>query len=246
MQTQVLVARRLEFLKQVATDPVPYQTNQMYLVVVSNIFGVEAWNSYRSTYPRDLQMIVVADMTEGITNEWGQCVPLQTQTSSTLSNRFTSNNGANGLSVPANTWTGFDDINWATYIRVLLQEVLRFLQQQFLFPPLFQFLAKPERFIAPSQAGFEQGQGFYAPRWWLSLKTRLRFIMVDRRDSNRIVGLLNLSSSDEPVDITQALTDGARGGGTNQAYQPDASRGSMWITNERLAVPISSSQPLAS
>jgi hypothetical protein len=45
-----------------ATNSPPNETNQMYTLTISNVFGMEAWNSYSNAYPRPLQVRVFMDM----------------------------------------------------------------------------------------------------------------------------------------------------------------------------------------
>lgn len=56
LQNVVTVARKLTFHRN-PQQPVD-RTNQMYIVGISNIFGVQAWNSYSNTFPRDLEIVV--------------------------------------------------------------------------------------------------------------------------------------------------------------------------------------------
>src|SRR5204862_3922192 len=70
MQTKVFVTRLLEFKRSVSSGPVT-QTNQMYVVGITNTFAVEAWNSYLTNYPRDLQLVTTVSMTATMTNEMG-------------------------------------------------------------------------------------------------------------------------------------------------------------------------------
>ena len=63
MQTSVQVTRKLEFRRKRGDEnSPPTETNQMYTLTISNVFGMEAWNSYSNAYPRPLQMRVFMDM----------------------------------------------------------------------------------------------------------------------------------------------------------------------------------------
>ncbi|HWX18566.1 MAG TPA: hypothetical protein VN578_01545, partial [Candidatus Binatia bacterium] len=239
MQTQVQICRKLEFLKHDALDAQPYQTNQMYLLSISNAFGVEAWNSYSNIYPRDLQMVVVADMTEGITDESGQPVPVfdSNSGSTTASNRVIRFTPPPALVIPSNTWAGFDDLRHPQYAKYSFQTP--FLPSSnggfFFFQTNCSYSQVQRQFIVPFQTSFETGAGFPVPRWWLNLKTRFRFIMVDT-EANRIVDYVSLVSADGPEDLTTAITSGAHCG-TDQRYVQDAFIGSMWCTNQLVTDP---------
>src|SRR5439155_21679879 len=66
METSVSVTRKLEFVAPILRDPKftrPVQSNQMYLIAISNVFGLEAWNSYSNAYPSPLQVVVDTEIT---------------------------------------------------------------------------------------------------------------------------------------------------------------------------------------
>src|SRR5437867_4159361 len=69
-------------------------TNQMYVVGITNLFGLEAWNSYTNVYPRNLQMVVAANMTAILTNELGASLLTSRTNYGVITN------------IPANTWRG--------------------------------------------------------------------------------------------------------------------------------------------
>ena len=74
---------------------------------------------------------------------------------------------------------------------------------------------------------FERGIGFPVPHFWLSLRTRARFILVDTALANRIIDYVNLDSTEPPLDITlMAQTNGL----CEASYIPDGSPGSLWCT----------------
>src|SRR4029078_4469045 len=70
LENGITVTRKLHFHRINTSLPVS-QTNQIYSLMISNSFGAQAWNSYSATFPRDLTMVVVADLTMSLTNEFG-------------------------------------------------------------------------------------------------------------------------------------------------------------------------------
>src|SRR2546423_317327 len=70
-------------------------TNQLYLLSISNKFGLEAWNSYTNPYPRTLQLVLAATVRVVVTNELNNTI--------IFSNRF---NYSSVLVFPAATWVG--------------------------------------------------------------------------------------------------------------------------------------------
>ena len=98
MQTQVQVTRKLQFRRPDGSSVLPVnQTNQMFVVTISNLFGVEAWNSYGTNFPRDLRMTVLPDVTVTLTNEAGILLVAQ---------RFAPPVAV--TNIPAGAWPGYD------------------------------------------------------------------------------------------------------------------------------------------
>jgi len=235
MQTAVAITRKLEFRLR-GDVPTP-QTNQMYLVAITNSFGLQAWNSYSNPYPRNLSMLVAVDMSEVITNELGLPVGLTT-------------NGVSGVVSPlnrppifgysaniaANTWQGYSEgpgarpkYSFVTPFSPTYSNGTFFFQTNASYSISFGL----PKFVSPYQTQFEYiaGRSFYVPRWWLKLKTRVRFIVIDTQaNPPRLVDYVNLESKDDPTDLTQALLTHSVCGSTNH-YVMDGELGSMFCTN---------------
>ncbi len=64
LQNVTQIARKMEVRKLRATDVYPTQTNLMYLLSVSNMFGIECWNSYTQDFNRSLRIRVGGLFTE--------------------------------------------------------------------------------------------------------------------------------------------------------------------------------------
>jgi type II secretory pathway pseudopilin PulG len=213
METMIQLTRKLEFRRPDAAPTAPVnQTNQMLLLCVSNVFGMEAWNSYRTNYPRNLQVIAAADSfaTITVTNE-------QRVLTCSLSNQVSI---ASTTNVPGGTWPGYTSsgafklpLNPATNGFITLDGT---------------YLASTGQFTN-AVTTFERGLGFPVPHFWFSLRTRARFILVDTTVTpHRIVDYVNLDSTSPPLDITQiAQTNGL----CEASYIPDGGAGSLWCTN---------------
>jgi hypothetical protein len=224
MQTLVQVTRKLEFTRSQNMSQGPDQTNQMFVVGISNVLGAEAWNSYTNAYGHRLQVVIGADVAAYITNEFGKPVLLNGNT-----NPF--HMALQTLPViPPNTWLGFGAPNDNPGKIKLSFQI-----------PLF------TNWVHMTNATYSQASGqflplngvfelhpearFRVPHWWFNLRTRLQFILMDT-DANRIVDFVNLDAREIPVDLTTALTDGGTCGGPNDTYQPNyAQDGSFWCTN---------------
>ena len=216
METKVDVTRKLQFIKKLASDKYPNATNQMFSLTISNVFGVEAWNSYSNVFPRNLQMIVATDTTAAITNQYNQVL---------LSNRVT--RGSSTL-LTASTWGGYPPSGSAQFS---FRKPLDPATNGFFFLTNSTYLHAARRFV-PLNGIFESPSGFPLSQWWLQIHTRLRFILVDT-GSRQIVDYVNLDSSEDPIDLAAALSsDGQQG----SSYNPDGAPGSLWLTNRGAGV----------
>ena len=212
MQTLVQVARKLQFTRLNGPNSPIVLTNQMFLVGISNVFGVEAWNSYVTNFPRPLRLYVWPDISVIMTNEVGMVL-------NPWSQRYQP--GWTLADIGANAWLGYNrsletysfQIPFSTNLLFLTNSTYQYATAQFV-PPTGTF----ER-ISPA---------FYVPHWWLSVETRLRFAVVDTSVSTvRIVDYVNLADQ-TLVSLTDALMQGGQCGGS---YTPDGAYGSFWCTN---------------
>jgi hypothetical protein len=220
MQTQVQVERKLQFTRIGTNQPV-IATNQMFIVGISNVFGVEAWNSYSNSFPRNLQILVWLDFSLLMTNEADTPLVNQRYMRSAVTN------------VVANTWTGYDNLSEASESYSFL--IPLFTNNIFLTNSTFWRGATraADRFT-PLTSTFQQ-LPFYVPHWWLTMKTRLRFAVVDTSVSpNRIVDFVNLAASVPTLNITDALartTNSTPACPPNAPYSQCGDNPCMWCTN---------------
>jgi len=216
MQTYVYLSRLIEFRRASINGPVT-QTNLMYVLTLTNTFGLEAWNSYSNAYPRNLQLVAAADMTPVITSLFDNGQPPITL----LSNRVTRGVTTN---IAAGYWRGWPSLGQVRYSFVLPWNVtnnILFTNATYInhFPWLI-----PETHVFQPPAN-----QFYTPHWVLNLNTRLRFILVDT-DAQRIVDYVNLNNWEPAQDITAVLTAGADCSGSPASYNNPASQ---WCTNRQ-------------
>src|SRR5262249_6952309 len=66
MQTATTVSRNLWYHRLSTTS---FETNQNYNMGISNVFGVEAWNSYNTNFTRPYSIFCNASVGMGLTNE---------------------------------------------------------------------------------------------------------------------------------------------------------------------------------
>jgi hypothetical protein len=216
MQTLVQVTRKLQFTRQNGPNSPISQTNQMFLVGISNVFGVEAWNSYVTNFPRPLRLYVWPDISVVMTNEDGVLLNPTTRFQPPVS--FTS--------ISANAWPGYDRALEAYSFQIPLSTNLVFLTNS-----AYQYA--PAQFVLPTGTFERVSPAFYVPHWWLNVKPRLRFAVVDTSVSpSRIVDYVNLADQ-SLVNLTDVLT---WGGQCSNVYIPDGAFGSLWCTNHYPAI----------
>ncbi len=217
METSIQLTRKLQFTRPSASAKVN-ATNQMLLLCVSNVFGLEAWNSYQGTnnpgYPRPLTMGASLDaiITVAVTNQHGLLT-------TAVSNYW---NAASLTNIPAGTWKGYLANSAFRYAIDPLTNGYTVLSNA--YDPAFGLFANPELL------GFKPGQGFPVPHFWLTLRARARFYLADTGyGSPRIIDYVNLDSTQPPIDITLfAMTNPAA---CSPQWIADGQPGSLWCTN---------------
>ena len=104
MQTQVQVCRILQFHRQGNSNISPInEIDQMFTVGITNSFGVEAWNSYATAFPRQLRMVLMPELNVAFTNlETGRLLnPLTWSTDLPIQ----------AITILPNTWPGYNPGN---------------------------------------------------------------------------------------------------------------------------------------
>jgi hypothetical protein len=218
MQTQVQVSRKLQFTRKGGPNTPISQTNQMFMVAVSNVFGVEAWNSYVATFPRKLRLYAWPDISVVMTNETGKVL-------NPTSQRYQP--PVSLTDILPNTWPGYNRAFEKYSFQIPLVTNLLFLTNS-----TYQYASAQ---FVPATGVFERvSPAFFTPHWWLYVKARLRFAVVDTSTTpTRIVDYVNLSDQ-TLVNLTDTLMQGGQCGGGS--YTPDGAYGSLWCTNHYPAV----------
>ena len=226
MQTEIRVARRLEFRRP--PNPGPFggpspvnETNQMYTLSISNTVGVEAWNSYSNAFPRGLELRAVVETTVVLTNELGEVL---------LSNRVWSGM-SNGVLIPPSAWAGYNP----TQPSQVGRSFVLLLVTNFMFLSNATYRENSRQFVAetPEFERHPERPLFTVPHWWIQLRTRLHFSLVDA-GTQRLVDLVDIQSAEQSLDLTGTLmmhneSDLTDCGGT--PYLPNGSPGGFWCTN---------------
>ena len=175
MNQYIQVSRKLQITRPTTNSP-PNTTNQMYILGISNLFAVENWNSYTSTYPESLDLQIGLLSTVSLTNQPGM------QQASTLTFGLFTN-------YPANTWSGG-------------QFRLPVFQQQILLTnSAYNFGSNT--FLPIGVTNYETNIGYPLPDWVLSVSNRLVYVLSE---AGNIVDFVLLDELSSVTDISRELT----------------------------------------
>jgi hypothetical protein len=221
VDTQIQAARKLIYhrLGTFATTPIN-EIDPAYLLAITNVVGLQAWNSYSAAFPRPLQMQVWPDISVLITN---------TRTGSLL-NPTSHRYAPTPTNIPPITaWPGYNPpmLVQNSFITPLGSPTASY---QFM-PSNSVYSFASDQFVVNGSPDRTPGvTNFSVPQWQLTVKARLRFALVDTV-ANQLVDYVNLASS-RSVDLTEALMLNADGSvGCGGWYSQVYSSGAMWCTN---------------
>jgi hypothetical protein len=206
LQTMVVATRKLELVKR-SPQTRPAFTNQMYTLGISNVFGVEFWNSYVADYPRPLELRARLDYSVVLSNE--------TRVIRVSRGTFGYTN-----TFAADEWRGRQfQIPIYTNLLFLPNSVYRLADGNF-YP------------IRTNNALnlFEPALGFATPVWRLHVTNRLQAVLVDR-SAQRIVDYVDLDNLNSSMDITRELF------GQQSLVGETSQTGQFWQTNRVAGIP---------
>lgn len=220
MDTKIQIARKLIFHRPGnSTDAPVNEIVPVYLLTITNEVGLQAWNSYSTTYKRRLQMQVWPDVSVMVSN----------RVTSRLLNPAPQRYPANPTNYYVNGWLGYNPpyVAQQSFVTPLGSPT-----DYHVFMPtnsVYSFVS--DQFTVNGIPDRNPGRTNYAvPRLQVTVKARLRFALVDTT-VNQLVDYVNLAANKE-VDLAEALQlneDGSSGCGTR--YSPVYSEGAMWCTN---------------
>jgi len=195
MQSVWQITRKLQVTRpSLAASVSQYTTNQMFVVGLSNVFGVEAWNSYKGNYPRAVDIIVANDLRMTLTNDYGVRMTLQ-RTYGGFTN------------VPANGWRGHSGANSVSDLlsfQIPLRTNVQFLPDSIFVgnPP------KPSTNL--SQPFVDVPPRFPSPQWGLTVTNKLRFIMVDKA-SGRLIDYVHMNALNGDRNLSEDVRTSGTG-----------------------------------
>lgn len=202
------VTRKLEVRKPTgaALGVRPNQISQMYLLSISNQFGIECWNSYSQSVTRPMQMRVVGDFQQTL---------------------FVTNTGA------ANSFTRITNwVHYATNITLSEWRSNEFRLPVFrsvVFMPESVFRTAPrlgfER--ATTNSAFTQRLTAYMPGWRMDVTNRFYYALVDT-GSGRILDFASFAGLSGGVDISGEIAGRTQSSAVGVVAEPP----NAWLTNQ--------------
>jgi hypothetical protein len=212
LQTSVQITRRMEAYK--ASRAAAPRLHQSYEVGISNVFGIESWNSYTQDFPRALEMRFT-NLCQVVLRDEFRAPGTQILLNQTITNIQNTN-------FAANAW-----------------RAEQFQVSSRLFEPLPNSEYWPRQTPAFRQldggVAFDETTGFPVPDFRLDITNRLTVMMLARDDANvlRLVDFVNLDGMPAGMDISEHLV-----GRTNIFADRGMDAGSFWITNRLNDAPL--------
>jgi hypothetical protein len=221
LETVAQLTRKLEFTKNTNVTPNVFTTNQMLILGITNIIGIEGWNSYLQTYPSNLNLYV--------TNIYSAAIA----TNLLQSNIYVMAPRVNVL-VPGTNIGAWPANNHKLYAAV--QGVLTNATYVHGAPgPYFTNTTGPAFYERPSQ--------FPVPSWYLNVSNRFVYAAVEGASlaTGRVIDFVNLDDLYLNLDLTEALlNDNASAAGlpnmwlTNRSNPADITIAPQGVTNQIL------------
>jgi hypothetical protein len=213
--TDVLAERELLFVRrsiggQPATNLPPAYTNQIFILSVSNIFGLEAWNYSRSNFPDPVTIIISNEISILLTNnyDWGTNCQLSLSTNWIV-----------------NSWPGWTGSSSdGSFLVPLFTNVVPL--------PVSYWSESTEQFISinttnPMDDVFLQSDlmqtGWPEHDWVLSITNNVMYGLIDNR-TGQVLDFVNLGGLGNSIAIIEMLaTQLGLSNGVDSSY--------AWITN---------------
>ena len=217
--TRKLQLTRTSTTVNYASNPGAYAFSQQLTITMTNLFGVECWNSYQADYTHGLVQIITKDFnTVTLTNDEGLSYTIP----------FSSTNAA-----ALSDWPGYGP------------SPLYPNPQSFIYGPLEQGEIALPGWIYRFDTNYpfvDQAPAYFAtnslmPHWTLLVTNRLQVVMLE---SNRIIDYVQLIGPENAVDLTKAITNlYDTYYDKNNNYQPTQNTGynDMWDPITNRAVP---------
>lgn len=192
VQTTAEVSRRLE-IRKASFGGLPTETNQMYVIGVSNRFGIEGWNSYPRDFERNVELRVAGHSTFALHHR------PEDSTAEYLPyfNSYPFSNMVTMVRWPAST-------NVQSFVVPIDTNVIRLANSA--------YQTANGRIMPVTTNIFEKS--FRVPKLWLRLTNQLEYALVDRsRPIPRIIDYVSLDKLVTEIDLSKGLTGDTEAGG---------------------------------
>ncbi len=186
------ISRRLQFECLAPDDPTAYQVTPMYELGISNLLGVEFWNSYASNYPGNVLINVDCMVTATVTNGAGL----------SYSNAFTLTS-----SVQTNQWHGYN-MNFPRPSIIVSSNL------QFLLPDSV-YRQNPPHFENFSGAAFDSTPDFSIPDWKFTIQSKIFCEMFDVGPPLRLIDYVQFDGPNGYRDLMGEIQTSDEASGTN-------------------------------
>lgn len=204
--TVVQVGRKLEVIKRGIGV---FQTNQMHVIGVSNVFGVEAWNSYTQNLQRPLELYVTNRFSISLWHGVSNAVTL-----------LAVRNGAVANNMALTTWTNRNSpMSFILPVRTNL-----------IFLTNAAYFAQRVPHLTDARATNNFESSFDPPQWFLTVTNRVQYIVVDR-SANRVIDFVNLDNLIVDMDISSRLIGDTLSGGGGIFSDASVRESVLWNTN---------------
>ena len=218
MQSVAQVTRRLQMRRPTFTSR-PNATNQMFIVGISNVLAVEAWNAYPSNYSRAVDILVANDIKIEFTFTNDPALDLRGGRSTIHLNLAAATN------VAANDWQGYGTSlsvpNIGSFVVPLATNLI------FLPNSVYRTESGETPFFTANTnvgsnlyLGFEQTGRFPLPDFQFAVTNRLRFILHDH-DTQRVIDYVNIGGLIGARNLSAVLA----------TVELDSTENALWSTN---------------
>ncbi len=198
MQSVFQITRRLQITRESLSAPrSTWRTNVMYLIGISNVLGVEFWNSYRSNFNRAVDIYVTDDLTMSLTNDFW---PTGIRTSVTL----LPPTPGGFVSIPSN-----GPEQWRGFILGTTNSFLVAMRTNVVFVPDAAYFHNPPGFTTNLNGAWDTSQTFPQLQWGLAVTNNLRVLVVDATDptNKHVIDYVHLRGLNGLRDLSGEIRD---------------------------------------
>jgi hypothetical protein len=196
MESAFQLARKLQVTRP-STNALPnsYQINQMFMLSVSNLLGVECWNSYSNDYTRPVNIFATNYLVMTLTNDEG----FSANAVMILSGSLQIPNATNG------DWPGYNFYTPIPSFQIPLNQSVTVIPTS-----IYRFNLGGTPYLTDNLALlFEtnvviNGSSYPQPHWGLLVTNNIQAVMVDVA-SGRIIDYVQLSGPDSSRDLTSEI-----------------------------------------